>query len=82
MWDYIVLDEVGLCSGCAMVQHLSHYSNGKFFKITFVIAHRIADRILQKVECNWIAKHLYSSTMNPNTNKPIDIWMRPTINEY
>ncbi len=57
--------------------YLSILGNGEQFKITFVIAHRIADRILQIVEriveSNQIAIHLYSLAMNPNTDKPIDI---------
>ncbi len=50
--------------------------------ITFIIAHRIADRILQIVKCNQIAIHLYLLPTNPNTDKPIDIQMILNINEY
>ncbi len=57
-------------------------SNGEWFKITFGIAHRIGDQILRIVECNWIALHLYSFATNLNTDKPIDIRIRPNINEY
>jgi len=53
----------------------------KKFDITFVIAHQIAVLILRIVECNWIAMHLYSLGTNPNTDKPIDIWIRLNINE-
>ncbi len=42
--------------------------NGEYFKITFVIAHKISDRILRIVKCNWIALHWYSLAMNPNTD--------------
>ncbi len=49
---------------------------------TFIIDHRIADQILWIVECNWIALCWYLFAMNLNTNKPIDIWIRPNINEY
>ncbi len=52
------------------------------FKITLIIAHQIADWILQIVECNWIVIHLYSLATNLNTDKPIDIQIRPNINEY
>jgi hypothetical protein len=52
---------------------LCQLSNGEYFKITFVIAHRIGDRILRIVECNQIGLHLYSLATNPNTDKPIDI---------
>jgi hypothetical protein len=59
---------------------LHHYKfwigNGEKFKITFVIAHQIGDRILWIVKCNQIALHLYSLATNPNTDKPIDIRIR------
>ncbi len=45
------------------------------------MAHQIADRILQLVDSNQIAIHLYSLAMNPNTDKPIDIQSRPYIND-
>ncbi len=51
------------------------------FKITFVIAHLIPDRILRIVESERIVIHLYSLATNLNTNKPIDIQSRPNINE-
>jgi hypothetical protein len=51
-------------------------------KITFIIDHQIADRILQIVECNRIALHLYSLAMNLNTDKLIDIRIRLNINKY
>ncbi len=57
-------------------------SNDEKFKITFIIAHQIGDQILQIVKCNWIALHLYLLAMNLNTDKPIDIRIRPNINEY
>ncbi len=50
-------------------------------KITFIIAHQIADQILQIVKSNRIAIHLYSLATNPNTDKPIDIRSRLNINE-
>ncbi len=53
----------------------------EYFKITFGIAHRIADRILQIVESDRIALHWYSLATNPNTDKPMDIRSRPNINE-
>ncbi len=46
-------------------------------KITFIIAHRIGDRILRIVKCNRIALCLYSLAMIPNTEKSIDILIRP-----
>jgi hypothetical protein len=62
--------------------HLLILGNGKWFKITLVIAHQIGDRILQIVKCNQIALHLYLLAMNPNTDKPKDIQIRPNINKY
>jgi hypothetical protein len=55
--------------------------NGEYFKIPFIIAHQIADRILQIVKSNWIAICLYSLATNKNTDKQIDIRSRPNINE-
>ncbi len=46
--------------------------NSAQFKITFVIAHRIADRILQIIKCDRIAIRLYSLATNLNTDKPIE----------
>ncbi len=43
------------------------------FKITFGIAHQIADRILRIVKSNQLALHWYLLAMNPNTDKPMDI---------
>jgi hypothetical protein len=51
--------------------------NSEWFKITFVIAHGIANRILRIVECKPKALHLYSLAMNPNIDKPKDIQIRP-----
>jgi hypothetical protein len=45
------------------------------------MVHWIADQILQIVESNWLALRLYSLAINPNTDKPIDIWSRPNIKE-
>jgi hypothetical protein len=53
----------------------------EYFKITFSIAHRIADQILRIVESDQIALHWYSLAMNPNTDKPMDIRSRLNINE-
>ena len=54
--------------------------NGEYIKIPFIIAHRIADRILQIVKSNQIAICLYLFATNLNTNKPRDIRSRPNIN--
>jgi hypothetical protein len=45
------------------------------------MAQQIGDQILQIVECNQIALCLYWLASNPITNKPIDIWIRPNINQ-
>jgi hypothetical protein len=47
--------------------------SGEQFKITFVIAHRIPDRILRIVKSELIFIRLYALAMNPNTDKPIEI---------
>jgi hypothetical protein len=46
-------------------------------KISFVIAHWIGDQILWIVKCNLIALCLYSLATIPNTEKAIDISIRP-----
>jgi hypothetical protein len=53
----------------------------EYFKITFVIAHRIPDQILWIVKSEGIVIRLYSLATNLNTDKPIDVWSRPNINE-
>ncbi len=56
--------------------------NGEQLKITFSIAHPIADQILRIVECDEIAMCLFSLVTNLNKDKPIDIPIRPNRNEY
>jgi hypothetical protein len=60
-------------------QHGSQIGDGESFKITFLIAHWIAEQILWMVECNQIAICLNLLAMNLNTYKPIHIWIRPNI---
>ncbi len=52
------------------------------FKFNFIFAHQISEKILQIVECNSIALCLCSLASNPNTDIPVDIQIRPNINEY
>ncbi len=51
----------------------SSIGNSEKFKIPFAITHRIADQILQIVQCNRIAILLYLLAMNLNTDKLIEI---------
>ncbi len=54
-------------------------ANSGFF--TFGFVHWIPDWIIWIVESDQIGVRLYSLATNPNTDKPIDIWSRPNINE-
>ena len=80
---FITLSTYVCCiDNCLIFGIVYSLGNCEQFKIIFVIVHRKADRILWIVECNWIAIHLYSLAINPNTDKPIDIRIRLNINKY
>ncbi len=50
-------------------------------KLPLVSLINVAERMVRIVENERIALHWYSLAMNPLTDKPIDIWSRPIINE-
>jgi len=53
----------------------------KFYS-TFEFEYRMWVQIYQKFEMDWIPICNLSNYLNPNTDKPIEIWIRLNINKY